>query len=123
MAYEKIGFSKGDVLKAEHLNHMKEGISGIKIFHIYGEEAAQEGNLEFENVSFFEEASARIMNNKPTILCLHFLNGESPIQSFSSLVGNMTSGDDVSSIIGVFSFGVNSDIGLIIMADGTVTQS
>ena len=26
MAYEKIGFNKGDVLKAEHLNHMEEGI-------------------------------------------------------------------------------------------------
>lgn len=26
MAYEKIGFNKGDVLKAEHLNHIEEGI-------------------------------------------------------------------------------------------------
>lgn len=29
MAYEKIGFKKGDVLKASHLNHMEEGISYI----------------------------------------------------------------------------------------------
>ena len=27
MAYEKIGFKKGDVLKAEHLNHIEEGLT------------------------------------------------------------------------------------------------
>lgn len=26
MAYEKIGFNKGDVLKAEHLNHIEEAL-------------------------------------------------------------------------------------------------
>jgi hypothetical protein len=26
MAYEKIGFKSGDKLKAEHLNHMEDGI-------------------------------------------------------------------------------------------------
>lgn len=29
MAYEKIGFNKGDVLKAEHLNHIEEGIASV----------------------------------------------------------------------------------------------
>ena len=33
MAYEKIGFNKGDVLKAEHLNHMEEGISTVSSKH------------------------------------------------------------------------------------------
>ena len=27
MAYEKIGFKDGDVLKAEHLNHIEEGLT------------------------------------------------------------------------------------------------
>lgn len=29
MAYEKIGFNKGDVLKAEHLNHIEDGIGWL----------------------------------------------------------------------------------------------
>ena len=29
MAYEKIGFNKGDVLKAEHLNHIEEGLASV----------------------------------------------------------------------------------------------
>lgn len=29
MSYEKLGFEKGQVLKAEHLNHIEEGISSV----------------------------------------------------------------------------------------------
>lgn len=29
MAYEKIGFNKGDVLKAEHLNHIEKALSNL----------------------------------------------------------------------------------------------
>jgi hypothetical protein len=36
MSYEKLGFEKGQVLKAEHLNHMEEGITnacGVTTFY------------------------------------------------------------------------------------------
>lgn len=29
MSYEKLGFQKGQLLKAEHLNHIEEGIAGM----------------------------------------------------------------------------------------------
>lgn len=34
MAYEKIGFVKGDILKAEHLNHIEEGLSNAENYPV-----------------------------------------------------------------------------------------
>ena len=103
MAYEKIGFNKGDVLKAEHLNHMEENISGIKTFHIYGETADDDVTKSFENVTFYQEAKAAIQNRKPVIFFYHefALGGE--LQFPSVGIGHME-GDGVDAILVMFFF-------------------
>lgn len=103
MAYEKIGFNKGDVLKAEHLNHMEENISGIKTFHVYGETADDDVTKTFENVTFYQEAKAAIQNRKPVIFFYHELALGAELQFPSVGIGHME-GDGVDAILVMFFF-------------------
>ena len=103
MAYEKIGFNKGDVLKAEHLNHIEENISGIKTFHIYGETVGDETAKIFENVTFFQEAKAAIQNKKPVIFFYHEFTSEAECQ-FPSVCVAQSEGDGIDAILVVFFF-------------------
>ena len=69
MAYEKIGFNKGDVLKAEHLNHIENELS------------LNNPNIRFSKMIFsFEidltDDEKRAMQENPASIC--FFNGDIP---------------------------------------------
>lgn len=54
MAYNKIGFTKGSTLKASDLNHIEEGISGIKTFDL--EAYPTDDSLAIQDFSLVQEA-------------------------------------------------------------------
>lgn len=103
MGYEKIGFNKGDVLKAEHLNHIEENISGIKTFHIYGGTATDDVTKYFENVTFYQEAKTAIQNKKPVVFFYHEFILGAEFQAPSICAAHST-GDGIDAILVIFFF-------------------
>ena len=70
MAYNKIGFTKGSTLKASDLNHMEEGISGIKTFDLVAYYAADD-SLAIQDFSLVQEAFSALSCGQDVIFFVH----------------------------------------------------
>ena len=123
MAYNKIGFTKGSTLKASDLNHIEEGISGIKTFDIYGgaSENGDDSSLVFQNFSLFPEAQAAIASQKNTVFFLHFNEDFLKISCSSLFVGLQGMGNE-SIIMAMFLVG-STPLLLAINPDGSIVQT
>lgn len=70
MAYNKIGFTKGSTLKASDLNHIEEGISGIKTFDLEAYYAADD-SLAIRDFSLVQEAFSALSCGQNVIFFVH----------------------------------------------------
>lgn len=66
MAYEKQNFVDGQVLTAEHLNHMEEGIAVAEQTGGAGGEVTQIDFSNFENGSFTETVDGKVITHTVT---------------------------------------------------------
>lgn len=122
MAYEKIGFNKGDVLKAEHLNHMEEGISEIKVFDLHCEPSTDDTTIVFSPVSYYEEAYSALSSGKNVLFFLHFNLYGSPMILTPFLTAATRLGEE-NTIVTYFAAPIGEIQLLVVMIapNGTVT--
>ena len=120
MAYTKQNFADGQVLNAEHLNHMEDGIEGVSkiVLREEGDTLTWDGNTE--GLAFFADSYYRVSDVVPTLADISaggsVACGSTIIDFDSSLVGEMDGvqfigdadfpviyivGDDIAETLGV----------------------